>query len=258
MDVKAVLTIFLILLTTACVDDSTTSGEGFVTETLSISDTELRPDQETIVELEVVNYNTGDSQLKSEDIEIFNSGQLEVKEKSCTPSEIGSAREGLSPKMRCTWNLKAPGEEFVKGFDSKPLSFNLRYNFSNSLESEEPLTVEVNSDPAESTETVTKEFSNNDISVKLETVSPVPSDGSRSFDIEIEKTGSGNLKSDYSLDYSPENLFENCPTKSEPINGKTNLACRIESDTEGSRKAFISTSYKYERILSKSIEVVNN
>lgn len=258
MDAKLLTLLLIVLATTACAQDQSNTGEGFETEEFSVTDSELRPNQETIIEVTITNFNTGESRLDSDNIELFNTGQLEIKNKNCNPDEIGSAREELKPKIRCTWNVKAPGEDFIRGFESKPIPFNLMYEFDSSLESEKPLTVDVSSDPSKSTETVSKQFSNNDIEISMETVNPVPVDGKRNLNIGVEEIGSGNLKSGFNFTYTPEELFENCPEESEPIDSGTSFDCDLNANSEGSRKAFFSTSYKYERVLSKSIEVVGN
>lgn len=250
--------IILAILATGCTDEPS-SGEGIVTEEFSISDSELRPSQEAILELTVTNYNDGETSLKQENIELFNTGQLNISNKECTPSEIGSSTEGLNPKINCRWSIEAPGEEFISGFSSKTIPFNLMYTYNTTLESENPLSIKVSDSIAESgTDAITKEFSNNDMEVSMETINPVPLDETRGFEAEIKTVGSGTLEGSFQFNYEPKELFSDCPKELEPIEGETSFECSIGSEVTGSQKVFFSTSYKYQRVHNKVIEVVDD
>lgn len=259
METKFLILLAVVLLTTGCAEDSSKSREGIVVEDFSVADSELQPNQETVVELTISNYNKASTTLKSENVEMFNTGQLEKKNKNCNPEEIGSAREGLNPKMNCRWKVEAPDEDFVRGFSSKPLSINVFFNYKTTLETEDPLNIEISENSAEtSTEEIVKEASNDEVKLSASTVSPVPVNGNRVMNIELDHIGGGSLESNYNITCTPENIFTECPKQKEPLRGETSITTMIESDVEGTRKAFFSTSYKYERVLNRRVTVVDN
>lgn len=257
METKLILLLTAVILASGCADNTTSqSGSGLQITDFSVADTSLNPEQKTSVTAKFVNFNRGPTTLDSANVKLFNTGELEVLSKECTPSEIGRAKEGINPRMECLWSVRAPGEDFIQGFNSKPMSINLQYTYDASLDSDEPLTVEFK-DGASINERSTKtlEFSDNAVKVSAETENPLAHDSQGEIQIVAENTGNGDLVGDYEFNYTPSQTFD-CPQEKEPIDGEIRLDCHLDPLTKGERNMFISTSYKYKQIKNTYIEVV--
>jgi len=255
---KIVLLLAVAILASGCAQDSnpstSSSGSGVQMESFSVEDTTLSPNQKTRAEAVFVNYNEGDTSLKASNVEIFNLGELKNISRECTPDKIEDAREGINPKMRCTWTLEAPGEEFVEGFESKPASINLRYQYSTTVDSEQPLEVEFK-DEVTSRSEKEAEFSDGTVKVSVQTESPISTGRQQEVSLVAENVGTGDVQNGYEFEYTPSTLFQSCEA-SEIIDGEATADCYLESGSVGERNLFFSTSYKYEEIRNAYIEVV--
>lgn len=257
MDSKIVLLVLLVIAASGCAEQQQ-DGSGLVVEDFSVVDNTLNPEQETRIETTIVNYNEAPTNLKSEDVEIYNTGQLTVGEKSCTPDEIGESRRGLNPTMACSWTLEAPGEEFVRGFESKPISFNLGLNYDSTLENTESVKIMFQDmDEIEESSEITRTFSNGDLTAEISTQSPVAIQNPQSLIMEISNSGQGSVDGSYSLDFDPD-ILSDCPSEADPIQEDAQVNCVLDERSTGAINLFASISYKYERSLSKTVEVVNN
>jgi hypothetical protein len=156
--------------------------------------------------------------------------------------------------MRCVWTLEAPGEDFIRGFESKPMSINLRYQYSSSIDSEKPLEVEFKDSVTDRSEK-SIQFSDNAVQVSIITESPVSTESEQEIEVVAENIGSGNLDGNYEFEYTPLTLFDSC-SDPETVDGETQVDCTLSSGSVGERNLFISTSYKYEEIRNTYIEVV--
>ena len=258
MEDKNIILLAVVLLASGCAQDSGTtasSGEGLQLQKFSVEDTTLSPEQKTRAEAVFVNYNKGDTSLKSSNVKLFNLGQMKNISRECTPSELGDAKDGINPKMRCVWTLQAPGEDFIQGFESKPMSVNLRYQYTSSIDSENPLKVQFKDSVTDRSEKSTQ-FSDNVVQVSMSTESPVSTNSQQDIELVAENMGSGDLKGSYNFEYTPLTTFDSCPESKEPIDGEARVDCYLESGSTGDRNLFVSTSYKYEQIRNTYIEVV--
>jgi hypothetical protein len=234
------------------------SGTGVVIEEFSAADTTLNPNQQTRIKTTIVNYNEAPTTIDSGDIELFNTGQLENLSKSCNPETIGASREGLNPTMACSWTVEAPDEDFVEGFESKPLSIKMRLPYESTLENEEALKINFQDvKEIESSSKVTRSVSNGDISATITSQSPATVDTPQNLNIEVSNSGPGSVEGSYSFSFSPD-ITDDCPDERDPIQGEAQLNCLLEADSQGARNLFASISYKYEKSPNLDIEVVNN
>lgn len=257
MDSKIVLLTVIVIAASGCADQQQ-DGTGLVVEDFSVVDNTLNPDQETRIETTIVNYNEAPTTLKSENVEIYNTGQLTVEDKICNPSEIGESRRNLNPTMACSWTLEAPGDEFVRGFESKPASFNLGLSYDSTLENTESVRIMFQDmEEIEESSEITRTFSNGDLTAEISAQSPVAVENPQSLNLEVSNSGQGSVDGSYSFDFDP-NILTSCPPELEPIQGDAQINCVLNADSTGARNLFASISYKYERSYSKTIEVVNN
>ncbi|MFB6159224.1 MAG: hypothetical protein ABEJ95_06240 [Candidatus Nanohalobium sp.] len=256
MDSKTIIALTAVILASGCASSSS-NGTGVKVEKFSISDSTLTPGQQAQIEAEIVNYHRSPSEVKSEWVSLFNTGQIEVMEKSCTPGSIGKADDGFNPKMMCTWTVQAPRESYVKGFSSKPVSVKLRMKYSASLENRKPLKISFKPvNDIEQSSTVKKTVTNGDVEVNVKTENPVALNNPQTVTVTARNIGPGNLVEDYSIEFDPSNVVENCNSP-EVIQEELSKTCELNAGTEGVRNMFISTSYKYEKSPNLDIEVVN-
>ncbi|MFB6099808.1 MAG: hypothetical protein ABEK16_00915 [Candidatus Nanohalobium sp.] len=260
MDSRLVVLLVITVAASGCGQKS--QGTGVKIQSLSASDTSLNPGQEFSVEAQIVNYNQAPTTVKAGNIRLYNLGQLKKVSgsKGCNPDSIGASKENFNPRMVCTWVLKAPGKQFVKGFKSKPLSFKMGLEYSSTLENREPLKIDFQkmSKISQSNE-IKRTFSNGDITATVTAQTPVALGNPQNLEIKVKNTGPGYVVGKYRVDFSHENLV-NCPSKGnrKPIQGTARLSCTLNADSAGSRNLFISISYKYEKTPNVDIKVVNN
>jgi hypothetical protein len=261
MDRRVILLFAVVVIASGCADSSEGSGTGVVVEDFSIADTSLSPNQETSIETTIANYNTGETTVSSEDVMLFNTGQLQVLDgsKQCNPDEINAASEGITPTMRCMWNVKAPGESFVEGFQSKPLSIKMQLSYSSSVDNRDPLKMNFKqlSNIEESSE-ISRSTNNGDVKLSISSESPTATGTPQKVDIKAVNIGPGDIVGEYSFDYAPSGIFEDCPESESPIQGEVEFSCSVSSDSTGVRNVFVSTSYKYKKSPNLDIRIVNN
>ena len=257
--VKTRITVILLLgvLASGCADTTNSSGNGLVVEEFSISDNTLRPNQEANLQVTLKNYHERPTELN--EIKIFNEGSLNVSNRDCTSTEIKRAREGLYPQLSCSWTVKAPGEGFVEGFKSKNTPLKLKVNYSTQFENQKPLKVEFRSlSEIESSETTSVSSSNGEVSLTAETENPAALENPQTISVEVQNNGPGRVDGDYKFDFSPSIVNCDSDTKSPVVDERVEFSCGLESDSEGTRNLFITTSYKYIKSPNLDIQVVNN
>lgn len=230
------------------------------------TDDTLRPSQEAILNLRLKNYHTRD--ISIEEISIYNEGLLTVPSdsKECTPSpsELSSASAGTYPEIECQWNLEAPPKDAYGSFDSKPTSVNLRLVYESSLTNQEPFKVEFKPlEEINSTNPISKTFSNSEVSMTVSTETPVPSSEKRVIDVKTKEIGKGRIVADtnYSFSFIPERVFgSECSEEDAPVVGKElEFSCNLNGEgLTGTRNLIFSTSYKYVKEPVLNIKLVNN
>lgn len=262
MDSRIAFLVLIIVIGSGCTESREPGGRPIgeiYLEEFSAEETELDPGQVTEVKAVFKNEKDESTTLRAEDVRLFNTGEMKIKEKICRPEEIKSASQGFSPEMECVWQVEAPGEDWIKGFGSKPLSINMVFNYSTTIEPSEPLTIEFREDEeAVKREDVTQELSDGKVRVRVEGRSPLPVNSDYDVQIRAENQGVGELKGIYSFDYTPQSIIKEeaaCPSEKKPIDGEAEFECTLNTGLEGERKFFVTTSYKYQEIANTIIEV---
>ncbi len=258
----AVLIVVAILLLSGCIDEQEDElpNRGLEIEEFSVTDSELRPGQNAVIRGTFRNYHEW---IDVETVEIVNQGDnLDVSKQGCTPEpeDLSGAQQGSIPTMQCTWTVNAPSEsELSGGFESRSEPVQLRLGYNASITNMDALQVDFQDvSDIESTESVSSSFSNNEVSVQMNTDSPVASDSGSSMEFEISGEGPGRISEGYWLEYEPSDVFENCDTEREPISGSdAAFVCTIESDSTGVENIFSSIYYKYVKEPTLDITVVN-
>lgn len=258
-----------VVVASGCIHNSSTfqppqsdsQGQGLQVERFDISDQELNPGQQGLINLELKSYHSQDIQI--DDISIYNTGILEVVEsKECSPSdsEIQGMREDYVSTVECRWTVEVD-EEDVENFESRtvPVKLNLAYNSSLS-NSDNPVKIHFQSlDQIDQTNEVQETFSNSEVEMDIETDSPVQFSGSP-VTVTVRNSGVGRIDSDYGFEYTPESVLESCPSSKEPlVESEASFTCDIEpqSETDQTRNLVFSTSYKYVKAPTLDVEVVN-
>jgi len=256
---KIVLLGIVAILASGCASESgTSSGQGVVVEDFSISDNTLIPEQEANLKVEIANYNTNPTDIET--LEIFNKGKLKVENKQCSSESIRAAREDIVPRMSCSWTVKAPGEDFIEGFDSKPTPIKLRLAYSTSFENTEPLKIDYQelSNIKNSGETTITD-SNGNIEITINGQTPTSQSSPNPLNFQIRNVGPGRVEGNYDLTYNPNDILEECPNEEEPVIENTvEYSCNLESGSTGTKNIFLTTSYKYIKSPNLDIQVVNN
>lgn len=258
MNRKVVALLLACIAASGCVSESS-QGTGVKVEKLSALDDTLNPNQQTQVKAEIVNYNKAPTTIESEDISLFNTGQIEVLGKTCNPDSISAAREDFNPTIACSWTIEAPDESFVEGFSSKPVSIKMNLAYSSTLENEKPLKIDFQEmQNIDSSNDIKRSISNGDITAIVTSQSPVALENPQNVNIEVENTGPGKINGSYKFTFTPKVVEESCDgTEKKPIQGGARLNCVLEASSTGVRNLFVSTSYKYEKSPNLNIEVVN-
>lgn len=258
MDSEIIMLVALALVASGCASSGGTDSQGVKVQKFSVSDNTLTPDQQTLIEATITNHNEAPTEIKSENIQLFNTGQLEVQSKTCSPKSIESQREGISPSMNCQWTVKAPGESYLEGFESKPIALKMRLLYSSTLENQRPLKIDFQK-LEDITQSGTTKISNGngDLTLKMNGESPSSKETSEPIDLEVKEVGPGRLVSNYTINCTPKNLFQECPQKLEPIQGEAQTTLNAKAQSKGVRNIFISISYKYEKNPNLDIKVVN-
>lgn len=237
---------------------ASSSSGGLEVTTFDLSDDSLGPGQSGIITAEIVNNHAQDIQL--DDLSIYNTGVLEINDMSCTPSELREPREGYTPRMQCEWRVNVP-ESAVENFDSKtvPIKLNLEYG-SQLSNSGSP--VRANFLPSEDitrTEDLQTSFSNNEVQMEINTERPMPLDG-RNLGITVQNSGNGRVASNFTFEYFPEEVFNECDSEYEPVvDQEVEFSCNIapQTETQQTRNLIVSTSYKYIKSPTLDIRVVD-
>ena len=264
METRLALILLLVIITSGCVDNVGNGQEqipnrGLIIQDFSITDNTLRPEQNAIIRANFKNYHR---YIEINEVSIFNEGpRLDVQKRGCTPNEeeLEGARQGLYPEIECAWEVVAPKESEIGGFRERVEPVKLRLSYNASLVNQRPLRVGFQ-DVAdiENTTVVSRSFSNDEISATMTTESPVAFTSGNSLELNVQNTGNGRIDGSYRFEYTPSDVFENCPSQENPIVGSEwNRVCDLSSDSTGTRNLFFTTYYKYIKEPNLDITIVN-
>jgi len=267
-------------------------GKGVEIVSTTVSDNSLSSGQTALMTVEFRNHLPND-QMEISQLRPYNLGQLDTKTDSfepysdfCTGLEDGSripeARNGLSPKFSCTWEIEAPSREEMGDFESKSYNPRVRIEYDSRLSNgPKPVKLRFEEDSEiEKTEEFQKEFSNGEVRMTISGSRPVPDSSQASLDMKIDSTSDNGVVSrqeghDYKLHLYPEKIFSGPENScrgdladgedgnvadgvrlSTPIEEYAQVTCTASSDNVVERNIIMSVSYKYQQ--SSNVNVVVN
>lgn len=266
METKHLVILTVIILTSGCIEGLNTSEDeeglpnrGLEIQEFSISDSDLRPEQQAAITARFTNYHRD---ISVEEVKIFNEGvHLDVEKQGCTPSidNLEGAREGVFPELECRWTVTAPDESALEGFRERSEPVKLRVAYEASVSNQRPLEVDFQDiTEIENTNTVSRSFSNGEVSVELVTESPITQGSGNSIEMHVSGAGNGRIDGSYRFEYTPEEVFDDCPENGNPISGSEwREVCTLSSESTGVQNLFFSTHYKYVKEPNLDITLVN-
>ncbi|MFO7794144.1 MAG: hypothetical protein R6V35_04180 [Candidatus Nanohaloarchaea archaeon] len=257
METKILLLIGIIVITSGCLDQINNGNNnnqelpnrGLVIEDFTVTDQELRPEQQAVVRADFKNYH---EEIDVQNIELQPGTRLDVSSEGCSPepSELEGAGNGIAPTMSCTWTVEAPQEgdaDVYQGGVSESLQ--LRAEYEASMENQEPMKLDFS--PAtdiESTSIVSQSSSNGEISLSLTADNPIAMNAGTGLEVVADNDGPGRLPEGFSFEFEPERLFDDCEsgrTEEGLQNDRVNFVCTLSSSNQGVQNVFVSTDYKY-------------
>jgi len=249
-------------------------GKGLEMTGLNTTDDELRAGQGDRqgqrAEITMVLSNHHEKEIDPE-IELTNTGALEADDGSadenCNKNELDPVREETVDQMRCSWGIRAPSQSALGAFESKQEYVSVVITYDSQVTNREPLTFQfMNRDDIESSDTVTRKFSNNEVTLTIEADNPAAMDRRyNQFEIEMRNSGSGSVQSDeYDFEYNPESIFTHdgellCPDNGRKRNTEDDEFtddCSFNVASESQRNVFVSADYKYQRQQTIPINIV--
>jgi len=267
MKQKGIFLIALTVIVAGCTDidlqpdeptddwDTPDPEKGVEITSLEASDTNLRIEdreegQRAEITLLVSNYHT--EAINLEDFEIYNTGLLEVQneEPDCTTERLERASSEEAPQAECTWTINAPSSDEVDDVDDRPEQVTVSFNYEASFTNQEAVYIEFEEqDEIDNVQDVRESFTNSEIEMIIDTYDTVRTGAPDDFELTVrEGSAPGRVVSDYSFNYDPENLFDNCEETGEPeIESEYNFECNIENDNPVRQGLSVTADYKYEQ-----------
>jgi hypothetical protein len=264
LETKLYIILGLLLVTSGCLnggrdDQGELPNKGLVIDEFSVSDNELRTGQQANIQATLSNYHRN---LENLEINIGNTNTLDVSDGDCNPdpSDLRDASGSFAPKITCTWTVEAPGEDVMEGFPEKKESLLMRITYDATLSNRNSFNVEFKEgSEIESTQTVSKSFSNGEVSADVIVDQPVNADTGTPLEMNIRGTGNGRVKGNYEIGYEPSSVFKNeCPEIGRPISGsKWEGVCNLQGSAGNTRSLFFTIHYKYTKAPNLDITIVN-
>lgn len=233
----------------------------------------------TTIELVLRNYHS--DPVFVEEMSIYDSSLLDVRNMECTPRttegltnddgenvELEPAQEDFAPEIFCEWDVIPPSPEDFGGYDQRRFSPTLYLEYESLLENEDPLQVEFRDrDDIREMSALENSFTNNEVSMtKTVEQQPVPTSSERAIDFELRNDGPGILGEmesgeDFEVEFSPENVYgDNCENgvdESIDIGSSVEFSCDLSFSQEVTRNLFTAVRYKYIKEPSVDVTVVN-
>lgn len=232
--------------------------------TLSISelspiDSALNPNQETVLRMTLENRGSADREVT--DIQLSNTGLLEVESTSCGPVTVRASVKGSPGTYRCAWQVKAPeGSELTVSERSFSPTASVTYDSALRTQSGVPLRFRENSQLG-SVESRSFSFSNGELSLSGTYDFPMPLSGAPiDMEVAVGKTGRMVETSgpEMTIDYRPEYLVsEDCPTSlDKPDVGNTRrFSCKVSSSVASTERFSPTILYKQTKTQSTTVTV---
>lgn len=234
-------------------------GKGLEITRFDISDSTLNPQQRAVIIVGLKNYHTEDIEVLTK--RMINTGLLTVNKLGCRPDEMKAADNGLYPEMKCKWEVVAPKESKLGGFETKQQSVTFYLKYRSSIVSSTPLRIQFKPyDQINNTVTRSVSFKNGEVRGTMSAENPASFQG-ENIHVTIRKTGSESSRvvSDYSFEYQPPEVWRNCPSSREPVVGnEVSFTCRIKEDSRVVRNLVLTTHYKYVKAPTLNIKLVSD
>jgi hypothetical protein len=251
------------------------SGKGLEVTNLKVTDNTVTPGQEVQVTLNLKNYHR--EPITINEITLYNLGLLSASDKECTPEEIKPAKEqGVYPVMECTWNVEAPTEEEIGGFEQRKTSVGASIPYESVIQNFQPMKLEFKPlDDVNKTDKKVMTYSNGEVKINMQTESPVPRGQFKLVKFHVQEVGKGRVNGSYEFDYSPSSVFVTeshpkadevkdkfiCPESEEPVlDDQLEFSCYAyveEAPQSAVRNLFFTASYKYVQAPSLDITIVS-
>lgn len=265
VETKILILLSLVIITSGCMEHLNDNGDqelpnrGLVIDEFSVTDNQLRPEQQAVVRADFTNYH---EEINVQSVTLEPGTRLSLNRQGCSPEpgELEGARNGITPTMTCTWTVEAPeGAEAYEGGVTESLQ--LRAEYEASMENQESLRLDFR--PAadiESTSIVSQSSSNGEVSLSLTADNPVAMNAGTGLEIVADNNGPGRLVDGFSFDFEPESLFDDCESSRTEVglqDDRVNFVCTLSSANKGVRNVFVSTDYKYVKSPVLDITIVN-
>ena len=267
MDNRILLFLGIIAVTSGCIDELNLDNDGELPngglelESFTVSDQELRPNQQAVIRAEFRNYHRN---IDVESVELANVGTLlSTESQGCTPNieDLEGAQEGIQPTMACTWVVEAPEEDDLEGFNEHREPVQMRVEYRASMENTNPLRVDFKPvEEVEATNVVSQSSSNGEISLRLASDNPATLQSGTDLEVIADNDGPGRLPEGFSFNFEPRRLFSDCEDgRSEEglQDDEVNFLCSVTADSEGTNNIFVSADYKYVKEPTLDITLVN-
>ncbi len=250
-------------------------GKGLELTEVSVADNQLRAGdgnlgQRTEIQLVLSNHHEIDVDPQ---IELANTGYLEnvsdtTTDEACNKENLNAVREETVDQMRCTWEVYAPNRSRLGQFDQKQEYVSVIVSYDSQVTNREPLTFSfMDRDDIESSDQVTRKFSNNEVTLTITADNPAALDSSfNQFELDIRNSGPGSVESEkYDFSYTPRSIFEDddgdliCPSDGRRRNTEDDEfsdECAFNVDSESQRNVFVAASYKYQKQQTLPITIV--
>ena len=180
-------------------------GKGLEMTQVSVADNQLRAGQDgregqrTEIQLVLSNHHEIDI---NPTIELANTGSLEVEEEStdeaCNKDTLDAVREETVDQIRCTWGINAPSTSRLGAFDEKQQFVSVIVSYDSQVTNREPLTFTFKDrDDIESSDQVTRKFSNNEVTLTIRADNPAALNRNyNQFELEVRNSGPGSVESE--------------------------------------------------------------
>ena len=226
---------------------------------LSPVDSALNPSQGTVLRMTLENRGSADREVT--DIQLSNTGLLEVESTSCEPVTVRASVEGSPGTYRCTWQVRAPeNSELTVSDRSFSPTASVTYDSALRTQNGVPLRFR-ETDQLDSVESRSFSFSNGELLLSGTYDFPMPLSGSP-IDMEVAVGETGRMVetdgAEMTVDYRPEYLVSgDCPTSLEKpdVGNSQRFSCKVSSDAASTERFSPTILYKQTKTQSTTVTV---
>ena len=254
-------------MSSGCTDSSIPGTQPTDTEadpTLSITElypanSELSPGGETVLRMTLENRGSADREVT--DIQLSNTGLLEVGSTSCEPVTVRASVEDSPGTYQCTWQVRAPeSSELTVSDRSFSPTASVTYDSALRTQNGVPLRFR-ETNQLDSVESRSFSFSNGELSLSGTYDFPMPLSGSP-IDMEVTVGETGRMVEtsgpEMTIDYRPEYLVSgDCPASLEKpdVGNSKAFSCTVSSDAASAERFSPTILYKQSKTQSTTVTV---